>query len=86
MSFAVMLCEGLRELHHEVDHDSPRDDMSSSASRQDCVTETTPSALTVNTLDSAFVHHDLKPSNMLLFTGDKEGPVRLVLTDFGMTV
>ena len=35
---------------------------------------------------SSFVHHDLKPANMLLFGGDKGGPIRLLLTDFGMTV
>ena len=35
-----------------------------------------------------FVHQDLKPENILLFGGGKGdgGPVRLALTDFGLTV
>ena len=36
-----------------------------------------------------FVHQDLKPDNILLFGGggkSGDGPVRLALTDFGLTV
>ena len=41
-----------------------------------------------NRVAPLFVHQDLKPANILLFGGGEGdgGPVRLVLTDFGLTV
>ena len=71
LGFAVQMFAGLRELHY------------GSGSTPTAAAErhggTTP----------LFVHQDLKPDNILLFGGgDKDGggPVRLALTDFGLTV
>ena len=47
----------------------------------------TATAETPGTEASVLVHHDVKPDNMLLFAADdKTGPIRLALTDFGLTV
>jgi serine/threonine protein kinase len=71
LGFAVQMFAGLRELHYGIGRTS------TTAADRDRVT-TTP----------LFVHQDLKPANILLFGGgeDDGGPVRLALTDFGLTV
>ena len=72
LGFAVQMFAGLRELHYGSGSTPP----TAAAERHG---GTTP----------LFVHQDLKPANILLFGGgDKDGggPVRLALTDFGLTV
>ena len=75
LSFAVQMFAGLRELHYGKVGAA-------------CVgaSEVHPTASTAQPL---FVHQDLKPDNILLFGGCGKGgggPVRLALTDFGLTV
>ena len=71
LGFAVQMFAGLRELHYGSGSTPPK----AAAERHG---GTTP----------LFVHQDLKPDNILLFGGGKGdgGPVRLALTDFGLTV
>ena len=87
LSFAVQICAGLRELHHEYKN-SPGSPVHSFPAHTNSTAEAAIAVPPVSTPSSAFVHHDLKPDNILLFGGadDDDGPVRLALTDFGMTV
>ena len=88
LSFAIQMCAGLRELHNE-DTTSSGQLASSPPAHKDSATEAATSVSPPSTSSSAFVHHDLKPGNILLFGGgnnDKGGPIRLALTDFGLTV
>ena len=71
LGFAVQMCAGLRELHY------------GSARTPTAAAEPHGGATPL------FVHQDLKPANILLFGSGGEdggGPVRLALTDFGLTV
>lgn len=79
-SFSVQMCAGLRELHGGGESVA----RTSSAVAAAASSMSTPK-------NKPWVHQDLKPDNMLLFCGDgsdtKEGrPVRLAITDFGLTV
>ena len=81
LSFAVQMCAGLRELHHDVESHSPNIATSSSPAHNNSAAgaEAVAATLPMSMPASAFVHHDVKPGNMLLFGGDSNmsGPVRL---------
>ena len=83
MSFAIQLCAGLRELHYGGQRSAPE---SGTPSSLDDNSAAAAAASSVRVL--SFVHQDLKPDNILLFGGGEgdDGPVRLALTDFGLTV
>ena len=83
LGLAVQMVAGLRELHYG---NSNTPTAAVAAAAEEGHHTTLPSQPPATT--PLFVHQDLKPANILLFGGGEgdDGPVRLALTDFGMTL